>query len=404
MNTKKINILFLLEKAKMNKQGTCPVKCRLTYLGKRKPFSTGLFINPDYWNSKKQKASPSNKESEYLNTQLSLIKQEINQVFLLLQVNNENFDVEDIYLQYKGESIKANKTLLEVFDIHNERVQKLLGIEYAKSTYDKFIECRKLITRFIKFQYKKGDFLLDKLTLKFLKDLDYYLKVEVGQQQSTINKHIQRVRKITNLAIAEGYLDRNPFMLYKPKRHNKRVVYLDEKELKDLESHSFAQNRLKEVRDMFVFCCYTGLAYAEMCNLSEEHIIKGFDGNLWIDMYRKKTNSKVTVPLLPKALEILNSFKLADTNRNKIFPEISNQKVNSFLKEIAQVVGIEKRLTHHIARKTFATTILLYNDVPMEIVSKLLGHSKMSITQESYGKIVQKKVSEHISILGKKLK
>ena len=153
--------------------------------------------------------------------------------------------------------------------------------------------------------------------------------------------------------------------------------------------YQFAQKRLAQVRDMFVFCCYTGLAYAEMSNLSKEHLVIGFDGNTWIQMFRQKTNTSVSVPLLNKAKEILEKYN----NNNELLPVITNQKFNSYLKEIAVIVGIAKRLTHHIARKTFASTVLLYNDVPMEIVSELLGHSSMKITQDSYGKVVQKKIS-----------
>jgi integrase/recombinase XerD len=142
---------------------------------------------------------------------------------------------------------------------------------------------------------------------------------------------------------------------------------------------------------MFIFCCYTGLAYNEMSELKTSHIITGFDGNDWIQMKRKKTNHQISIPLLPMSKLIIDKY--FESNKLEVLPKISNQKFNSYLKEIADIVGISKNLTHHLARRTFATTVLLYNDVPMEIVSELLGHSKMSITQEHYGKVVQKKVS-----------
>lgn len=153
---------------------------------------------------------------------------------------------------------------------------------------------------------------------------------------------------------------------------------------------------------MFVFCCYTGLAYAEMSSLKQEHLITGFDNNLWISMYRKKTGKDFSVPLLDKPIQIIEKYRTSE--RETLLPKISNQKFNSYIKEICGIVGIEKKISHHIGRKTFATTVLLYNDVPMEIVSELLGHSKMSITQEHYGKVVQKKVSEHMQNLTEKLR
>ena len=391
MNINKLIILFFLQKNRMNKKGNCPIRCRITYCKKRKEFSTGLFINPDYWDSKKQIASIPN-DKNYLNNQLSLIKQKVNQAFLFLQVNETTYDVEDIYLQYKGKSIKTQKTILEVFELHNVRFLKLVGKEYTESTYKKFKEAKKHTANFIKHTYKRNDFILEKITLKFIDDLDYYLKSEKSHKQITINKTIQRVRKIIKLAISEGFISKDPFILYKPKRVVKNIVFLTTDELKLLEEFSFKQTRLQQVKDLFVFCCYTGLAYAEMSSLTSKNIDIGFDGKEWIEMYRQKTKNKISVPILPKAKEILSKYD------NKL-PIISNQKFNSYLKEIAEVVGIDKRLTHHIARKTFATTVLLFNNVPMEIVSELLGHSNMNVTQSHYGKIVQKKVSKEMNKL-----
>ena len=179
-----------------------------------------------------------------------------------------------------------------------------------------------------------------------------------------------------------------------------KVIYLTPEELFELENYLFSQPRLDQVRDLFVFCCYTGLPYQEMSNLTKKNIVKKFDNKLWIDMFRQKTKKQFSVPLLPKAISILEKYQ----DNKSILPIISNQKFNSYIKEIAEIIDIEKKLTHHIARKTFATTVLLYNDVPMEIVSELLGHSKISTTQEHYAKVVQKKVSQQMELLQKKLK
>jgi integrase len=378
----------------MNKKGHCPIRCRITYFKKRKEFSTGLFINPDHWNSKKQTAIIP--DDNFINNQLSLIKQKVNQAFLFLQVNSKNFDAGDVYLQFKGKSTKDNKTLLEVFILHNNRMKKLIGMEYTKSTFHKFKEAKMHVGNFLKSSYQKSDILLEAIKSNFLNDFDFYLKTEKNHQQITINKSIQRVQKIIKLAVAEGFLKKDPFMLYRPKRIDLKVIFLKDEELKALENYTFSQLRLQQVQDMFIFCCYTGLAYQEMSALTEQHIKIGFDGNLWIEMYRQKTKSKIAVPLLPKAKELLKQY-------NNKLPVISNQKFNSYLKEITGIVGIEKLVSHHTARKTFASTILLYNDVPMEIVSELLGHSSMKITQEYYGKVVQKKVSEEMNKLNKKL-
>ena len=394
MNINKLIILFVLKKNRANKKGHCPIRCRITYFQKRKEFSTGLFINPGHWNSKKQTAIIP--DDNFINNQLSLIKQKVNQAFLFLQVNSKSFDASDVYLQFKGESTKENKTLLEVFTLHNNRMERLVGKEYTKSTFHKFKEAKMHVGNFLKSSYKKSDILLEAIKSNFLNDFDFYLKTEKNHQQITINKSIQRVQKIVKLAVAEGFLKKDPFMLYRPKRVELKVIFLTDEELKTLENYTFSQLRLQQVKDLFIFCCYTGLAYQEMSALTAQHIKKGFDGNLWIEMYRQKTKSNIAVPLLPRAKELLKQY-------NNELPVISNQKFNSYLKEIALVVGINKRVTHHTARKTFASTVLLYNDVPMEIVSELLGHSSIKITQSHYAKVVQESVSKEMRKVYSKL-
>ncbi|KAF9659605.1 site-specific integrase [Tenacibaculum sp. ZH5_bin.1] len=393
MKNNNLKILFVLNKANYNpKKGKAPLRIRITYDSKRKVFSENLFINPDNWKNKQQKAHPPNEENNFINTQLSLITQKVNQAFLFLQVNKVNFDVEDIYLKYKGEDTKQEKTILEVFETHNKRAEKLIGKDYVLPTIWKFKQSKNLLKDFIQHKYKKSDYLFKDLTYNFITEYEFYLKTEKKLAQSTTCKAIQRFRKIIKIALAEKYLQSDPFLLYKCKRTKTEIIFLTTEELKKLEKHKFKQERLQIIKDLFVFCCYTGLAFKEMSNLNSNHIVKGFDKNDWIQMKRKKTKTKISIPLLPKANKILKKY-------NYEFPHISNHKFNSYLKEIADIVGINKHLTHHIARKTFATTVLLYNGVPMEIVSELLGHSNMNITQAHYGKIVQIKVSKEIDKL-----
>ena len=385
--------------SRLNKIGKCVIRCRITCKKQRKEFSTGLFIYPKYWNSTKQQVPDDSENSEYINTQLGLIINKMNQAFLLLQVQESTFSVDDIYALYKGEKIKKEYNAIEYFEVFLERLKKLIDIDLKQVTWNKFFYVKQHVKAFIKWKYDRNDYLMKDLKLQFLNDFEYYLKVEKKQAQITINKSIQRFRKPVKVAVAEGYIDRDPFMLYKTKSARKEVVFLSVEELKKLENYCFSQIRLQDVKNMFIFCCYTGLAYAEMEALKDKHITIGFDGLQWINMERKKTGRVINIPLLPKALEVLKLYE----NRDTLLPVISNQRFNSYLKEIASIVGIDKRLTHHIARKTFASTVLLYNNVPMEIVSELLGHSNMSITQEYYGKVVMKKVSEEMKKLNRRI-
>ena len=202
------------------------------------------------------------------------------------------------------------------------------------------------------------------------------------------------MRKVVKFAIGHDYLDKDPFLLYKAKSVKKEVVFLSVDELKNLEQQTFEIKRLEVIKDCFVFCCYTGLAFKEMSSLKKEHIVKGFDGRDWIKIKRQKTLKTLSIPLLPKAKKIIRKYASESDN---VLPVTSNARFNGYLKEIADVVGIKKRLTHHVARRTFASTVLLYNNVPMEVVSELLGHTKLATTQQSYGKIVQRKVGEEMN-------
>lgn len=372
-----LSILFVLAKARINKKGKCTVYCRITYLKIRKEFTTGIFIKPDDWNAKQQLST-----DKQVNAKLSLIKNKLNQVFLFLEVNEKVFSVDDIYLKYKGEDTTAQKTILEVFKLHNDRMEALVGKTYSNGTLTKFKQTKNHIKNFINHAYRKRDLELSKLSMKFLSDLDFYLKSELNHKQISINKTIQRLRKIVNVAIAENVLDKDPFLIYKPKKVNHTIIYLNTSELKVMEEHNFKQIRLQQVKDMFVFCCYSGLAYKEMSELSKKNIIQDIDG-FWLNLTREKTQKELIVPLLPKAKMILDKYNGEDY----ILPRISNAKFNSYIKEVADIVGIDKRITHHTARKTFATTVLLSNDVPMEIVSAMLGHSRIDITQKHYAKI-----------------
>lgn len=403
MSIYKITILYVISKSRINKKGMVPIICRITYLGNRKQFATGQFINPNHWYSKYQLAKPPNDENNNINTQLSLIKSKINRAFLLLQVKEDEFSVDDIYNQFVGKRTASERTLLDAFDYHINRMQQLVGIEVKQVSVEKYNQSLVHVKSFLKFKFNKRDYLLKDLKLNFLTEFEYYLKTEKKFLPNTVYKTLQRLRRVVRVSIGGEYLVKDPFILHKARKPKKEVIYLTEPELKTLEKHQFSQERLQLVKDLFVFCCYTGLAFQEMASLKSKHIIKGFDGNLWVEMIRQKTDKKISIPLLPKALDLLGKYEEDSSKDFKRFPVISNQKFNSYLKEISAILGIEKNLTHHIARKTFATTVLLYNDIPMEIVSELLGHSNMKITQDSYARVLNKKVSEEMRNLHSKL-
>lgn len=401
MHQEKLTILFVISTSKTNKRGLCPLNCRITFNKDRKQFSTGLFINPIYWQSKLQTINKKDVNSDFQNSQIQEILKKIQNIVRVFQLEQETYKLEDIYQKFRGKEIKNREHILSYYKGYLQSIKKLIGLDIKENTFKKFEYVCMHLGNFIKWKYNSNDYLMEELNLQFLDDFSYYLRTVKHQEQVTINKTIQRFRTPIKIAISQGFLDRDPFLLHKAKKVNKAVVFLTLDELHKFESHNFTQCRLSMVQDLFIFCCYTGLAYNEMSNLQIKNLQIGFDQMNWIQMKREKTQRQISVPILPKAQKVINKY--LKENCEVVLPKISNQKFNSYLKEMAEIIGIDKKLTHHTARKTFASTVLLYNDVPMEIVSELLGHSKMSITQEHYGKIVQSKVSEHMQKLLTKL-
>ncbi|KJD31234.1 integrase [Tamlana nanhaiensis] len=398
MNKHKLNILFVISVSRTRIDNRAPLSCRLTYNKERKSFAVGQFINPKNWDSKKQLVKPPEPDRDNINQQLSLIKTKINRAFLLLQIQERSFTVNDIYNAYLGKKATQNYSLIEFYENYLNKLKTLVGIDIKQVTYNKFEYIKNDVKSYIKWKYKTNDIRLKELKPNFLTELEYYYKTqhEPPLKQVTINKKIQRLRKVVRVAVAEDFLEKDPFLLYKAKNVTKQVVFLSSDELQKLESYNFKQQRLNFIRDLFIFCCYTGLPYNELMKLKAKHLVKGFDNNLWIKIKRDKTLRELSVPLLPKAEKILTFYQ---NKGSDIFPRISNQRYNSYLKEIASIVGIDKNLTTHMARRTFASTVLLYNNVPIEIVSELLGHSNIKIMQDSYGKVVQKRISLEIKKL-----
>ncbi|REC66599.1 site-specific integrase [Epilithonimonas hispanica] len=402
MNTMKLSILFLLRRNKINSRGLCPIECRITLDKQRKPFSTGIFINPKNWDSNKQLTKPANEENNYTNKQLSLIKNKINQAFLFLQVKEEPFDANDIYIEYKGETLLREYRLLEYYQIYLDRLKKLVGIEIKQGTWNKFNYIKEDVSEFIKSHYNKPDVKLKDLDFNFISEFEYYCKTELKHKQITINKSLQRLKKVIKQSVTSGYLDKNPFEEHSPKKVYSKIIFLTQEELDKLENHIFQSDSLNRVKDCYIFCCYTGLAYREMFELRKDDLITKPDGITWIYQKREKTERNFSVPLiLPKALKVISKYS---SDNPFVLPRISNQSFNRLLKEIASTLEISKNLTHHTARKTFASTVLLNNDIPIEVVSKLLGHSNISTTQEYYAELMPEKLSEQLTKLKSKLK
>ena len=378
-----LRITYYLYEFKRTKQGEIPIYCKLTTDGiNRQQFSTRLYIRPEIWDKDAQCVRGTSEDAVLINRRLQDITVELKSIERKLYEADGNVSLDEIYSLYKNKTANEH-TLCGIFRERIKRMESLVGKEYSPSTLQKFREVFAHVERYIQNLYKSTDIPIRRVDYLFVKQFEDTL-LSQGLKAITINKIMQRLRQMVVYAFKCNYIQQDPFVEYRPLKERKRLVFLTQEELELLENYHFVQQRLEEVKNIYLFSVYTGLAYHEAQALQPKHIVKGFDGRNWINLVRQKTDREIAVPLLPQAEKLIIWFEKFCKVNEYVQPRISNQKVNSYLREIAEVVGIDKKLTHHTARKTFATTILLYNDVPIEVVSKLLGHSDISVTQRSY--------------------
>ncbi len=300
---------------------------------------------------------------------------------------------------YLGKDQK-HKMLLEIFQEHNNQVESLVGKDFAEGTAERYRTARSHLAEYL----RKKDIPVKQVDHAFTSGFEYYLKTQRKCSHNTAIKYVINFKKIIRLAYANGWIAKDSFAIWKARLKIVEREFLTNEELQQLMDHPFTNERLEHVRDCFVFCCFTGLAYAHVKKLTHDDFVIGIDGDLWINTKRTKTNTKSNIPVLPTALMILEKYEhsplLVD---KKVLPVLTNQKMNAYLKEIADLSGIQKHLTTHLARHTFATTVTLSNGVSIESVSKMLGHKSLRTTQH-YAKILNRKVSEDMQLLKEKLR
>ncbi|WPP51756.1 site-specific integrase [Catalinimonas niigatensis] len=392
-----------LTRASKAKNGKAPVYCRITVNGQRVEFSIKRSVLNNQWDNGKVKGN--NEEAKTLKVYLKQVEAKLFEHYREMLAKNALISAEDLKNAYLGLE-KKQHTLLELIDYHNNHLRSTL--EWG--TMKNYFTTQSYIKEFLKERLRKKDIYLSQLSYQFLTELEMYLKSYKPKDhrkpmgQNTVMKHLERLRKMVNLAIKNEWVDKDPFNKFKMKFIKKDRGYLTQDELKRIEEKDFSVERLNQTRDIFVFSCYTGLSYAEVFDLKPEHIVIGLDGERWIRGQRKKSKELFKVPLLPRAKAIIERYKdhpITKAN-DKVLPVFTNQKTNAYLKEIAILCEVDKNLTYHLARHTFATTVTLSNGVPIESVSKMLGHTNLRTTQ-LYAKVVEQKLSEDMKMLKGKL-
>ena len=396
---KTFNLLFYVKKNKTKANGTAPIYLRITIDGKVKEIASKRYIDPGKWNSKMQKAIGTTEEVRSLNSYLKTFEQKVYDAHHLLIKDNATTTSASLKSKLVG-SDKKSRMLIPIFKDHNNKIEELLGLEYAPGTLERYRTSLKHTIDFMKTKYSIADIEIKEIDHAFIMDYEFYLRSVRKCSNNTAVKYIKNFKKIIKLCIDNGWLDRDPFVKYKAKVREVEREYLSQEEVMAIYSKEFKTERLNLVKDLFVFSCFTGLAYIDVKNLRESSINIGINGGKWIFTHRQKTETASRIPLLSIAEDIIQKYKNHPQciNENKLLPVLSNQKMNAYLKEIADICEINKNLTFHLARHTFATSITLSNGVSIESVSKMLGHKNLKTTQH-YAKILDNKVSNDMEVL-----
>ena len=406
MKTKSTFTIIFFTRKSRSISNQLSIYARITVNGKRSEMSLKRSIDQNQWDSTKNKGRGNSENARILNAYLDQVYNKLLQCHKELIEEDKVLSSDAIKSRYLGEDDNS-KTLKELIAYHNGNMVHVLKAGTMKNYYT----TERYLHKFLKKKKRLKDIYLKQLNFRFITDFEHYLrtyknsKKQLMLSNNGVMKHLERFKKMINLAIKLEWIHKNPFSQFQLKYDKYDRAYLNERELGLLENTEFKSERLQKIKDCFVFSCYTGLSYIDVKELTESNIVKGIDNNNWIYTKREKTDEQVKVPILPKAWDILEKYRTSQERDFKasVLPISSNQKTNAYIKEIVKACGIHKNISFHVARHTFATTVMLSNGVPIETVSKLLGHAKLSTTQ-IYARVVETKISEDISNLLERFK
>tara|TARA_R110002049_G_scaffold108158_2_gene256246 strand:+ start:290 stop:1423 length:1134 start_codon:yes stop_codon:yes gene_type:complete len=375
---------------------------RITLDGRRAECSVSRKVKLNEWNSKTQLTLGNSVASQEINRHLGVIKNKVYSIQQNFERDNQSYSATTLRDAILGND-KTKKMLLEIFQEHNDKVESLIGKDFSAGTAERYRTCKKHVGEFIKKKYKQNDILVQDVNHQFINGFEYYLKTTRNCAHNSAIKYITNFKKIIRIAHANDWIDKDPFLHWKGKLKIVEREFLTQEEIQKIIDKELRMERLDQVRDIFIFCCFTGLAYADVKKLTKDDVVIGVDGEQWIKTRRTKTDTRSNIPILPIAQTIIEKYKDNELMKikNVVLPVLTNQKMNAYIKEIADLCGITKNLTFHLARHTFATTVTLSNGVPIESVSKMLGHTNLKTTQH-YAKILDMKVSKDMEILRNK--
>lgn len=395
-----LKIKMIAHKGKPNKSGRVPILMQLTIGQQTCHISTKQNILPEKWGDGKPIGHT--REDQAITAVLEEIRTKAYNKFLQLQAQNINVTPERLKQALLGKDQVQPRGYVEIFDQWLVEYSKMVGITTSKRTLDKYILVRNRLQDYIASQLGVKDISLEEVTPKFLSNFDNYLRVEYNMANNHAMKIRQKLRTIYRVAIDNGWVSKNPFSTVKIHFDPVERDVLTKSELAALIQTDMIFDRLEKMRDVFVFACFTGLAHCDVAGLTKENIITDEAGQVWLKTHRQKTSEVVDIPLLEIPQLIIKKYQGMKELNGKLLPTLTNSCSNLYLKEVAVRCGINKTLTFHMARHTFATTVTLSNGVPIESVAKMLGHRNIRTTQ-IYAKIIKDKLAEDMSKLATRI-
>ena len=400
-----IKLSFWVRPSQKNQEKKTPIYMRIQLDGVRTEYSIGHYVNPAVWDSKSQKVRGSNDEAKNTNENISTLKAKALKVYNDMILNCEPFNAFIIKERILNGLAKA-MTFDDIMEEYIAKMTSLKGKSYAQPTIIKYRNTQLRVSQYVKKKYKRGEIYLYELDYNFIDGFETFLKIEFNNSNTTCAKHYQRVSRVVRIALNKGYINRFPFGEYKPRIDKAELIYLTYEEVKRIEEKAFTIRRLEMIRKTFLFGCYSGLSFKEMENLRPDNIVTS-DGKVhWLKMVRQKTKKQYKVVLLPQAYQLIKDLQEYPEaiRKGRLLPILSNQKYNSYLKELADQCGIPKRLTSHVARKTFSIGIALRSSASIELISALLGHSSIRVTTDYYAKVTDEIMIDGVKNLAEQLK
>jgi site-specific recombinase XerD len=395
----KIVTHFYVKESKKDLNGEAPIYLRITINRERAEISTNRRINPANWDRASERVSGRSESARIINSTLNNILSNVEKQYSGLNAQDKWISVNQLISELKGKGTNQ-MTLVHAYEFHLKNLEKLSGIDYAVTTVKKYGYTLNSLKRFLKSEYGITDIKLCDLNHNFIERYHAYLRTSENLMHNSAAKCVKHIYRIISISITNKWILQNPFKDFSCNYVSLNRSYLTEDEIESIYGKDITINRLSKVRDLFIFQIYTGLSYIDMAGLTDDNIEIGIDGKRWIVINRKKTGVRSSIPILPRAQEILEKYSRDPQclSENRLLPVCTNQRMNGYLKEIADLCDIKKKLTTHLARHTFATTITLSHGVPIETVSKMLGHSDLKTTQ-IYSKVVDRKIADDMKSL-----